>query len=55
VKTTVEKISPLIILDDKKIITKNGYAIIDEYGCCIIIVYDENKMKIVLEYLTNNK
>jgi len=50
---TVNKTSTLTILDENRnLIAKNGYAFIDKYGCCIIIVYGENKRDLVFEYLS---
>lgn len=29
----------------------NGYAFIDEHGCCIIIVYGDKAKDLIIEYL----
>lgn len=36
------------IVNDKEYI---GYTFIDKYGCCIIIVYGENKRDLMINYL----
>ena len=41
---SIKNFQPLRILnDDKSIIILNGYAFIDKFGYCIIIVYGESK------------
>jgi len=37
--------------DNKKLISINGFAFIDEIGHCIIIVYGESRRNDVSEYL----
>ena len=41
-----------MIQDDKNWITLNGYAFIDNWGFCIIIVYGEKKRDLLSEYLS---
>ena len=52
-KYTIENMKqPLTFLtDDKKVISTNGYAFIDECGCTIIIVYGEGKRDGMAKYL----
>ncbi len=51
---TIEKISPLEILDDKgKLIKINGYVFMDECGSCIIIVYGEGRRDTMSKYLSS--
>lgn len=38
----------ILIIDNKKL---NGYAFIDEYDHCIIIVYGESKRDLIIKYL----
>jgi hypothetical protein len=46
---------PLTFLtDDKKVISTNGYAFIDECGSTIIIVYGEGKRDDMAKYLTED-
>jgi hypothetical protein len=40
--------------EGKSVISLNGYAFMDEYGCCIIIVYGENKRDAMSKYLTED-
>ena len=40
-------------IEGKSLISLNGYAFIDECGHCIIIVYGENNMDRMSEYLDN--
>ena len=37
--------------DQRKLVTFKGYAFIDEWGFCIMIVYGENKKDILSKYL----
>jgi hypothetical protein len=55
-KHTTEKMNhKLTFLDDnKKAIVTNGYAFIDEFGCCIIIVYGEGRRDAMSKYLTED-
>jgi hypothetical protein len=43
--------------DDRKLISLNGYAFIDENNKCFIIVYGESKRDLLSKYLNelNNK
>jgi len=52
-KHTIEKMDhPLIIIDDnKKKISFNGYAFMDEFGSCTIIVYGEGRRDEMSKYL----
>lgn len=53
-KHTIEKMKEkLTILIENKLISYDGYAFIDEFGGCIIIVYGENKRDAMSEYLNN--
>jgi len=38
--------------ENKKWISLNGYAFIDKWGHCIIIVYGEKKRDLLSEYLS---
>jgi hypothetical protein len=55
-KHTIEKLkNPLVILDDnRKPITTNGYAFVDEYGGTIIIVYGEGRRDAMSKYLSED-
>jgi hypothetical protein len=55
-KYTIENMKqPLTFLtDDKKLISTNGYAFIDECGGTIIIVYGEGKRDDMAKYLTED-
>jgi hypothetical protein len=47
--------NPLVFLDEnRKVITNNGYAFIDEFGGCIIIVYGEGRRDGMSKYLTED-
>jgi hypothetical protein len=47
--------NPLVILDDnRKPITTNGYAFIDESGHTIIIVYGEGRRDAMSKYLSED-
>lgn len=51
---TIEKMPPLEIVDDKgNLIKINGYAFMDEYGSCIIIVYGEGRRDAMSKYLNS--
>jgi hypothetical protein len=41
--------------ENKEWITLNGYAFIDSWGYCIIIVYGENRRDLMSEYLSKKK
>jgi len=53
---TIQNIEkPLTYLDDKgNLISLNGYAFIDKYGHCIIIVYGESRMNFMSNYLNSD-
>ena len=55
-KHTIERMkNPLVILDDnRKPITTNGYAFIDESGGTIIIVYGEGNRDVMSKYLSED-
>ena len=55
-KHTIERMkNPLVILDDnRKPITTNGYAFVDECGQTIIIVYGEGRRDGMSKYLTED-
>lgn len=43
-KYTIEKLrEPLTVLIDGKKVVTEGYAFMDERGCCMIIIYGEAK------------
>lgn len=42
----------LIFVEDKKKISLNGYAFIDNNGHCIIIIYGERRRDLFIEYLS---
>ena len=42
------------MLDNRKTISTNGYAFIDEWGGTIIIVYGEGRRDDMAKYLTND-
>jgi len=44
----------LVYHEGKTLISLNGYAFIDELGCCIIIVYGESNRDKMSEYLSND-
>jgi hypothetical protein len=46
---------PLIFYENKKKISLNGYAFIDEDGHCFIIVYSENRRDGLIKYLDDSK
>lgn len=47
---TIQKMRMVLIIDDKPLI---GYAFIDKWGHCIIIVYGERKKELLKEHLSN--
>jgi len=55
-KYTIQKMKhPLVYLNDnRKEITTEGYAFIDENGGTIIIVYGEGRRDDMAKYLTND-
>ena len=55
-KYTIENMKePLtFMLDNRKTISTNGYAFIDEWGGTIIIVYGEGRRDDMAKYLTND-
>ena len=55
-KHTIERMkNPLVILDDnRKPITTNGYAFVDESGGTIIIVYGEGRRDAMSKYLSED-
>jgi hypothetical protein len=53
--TIVMMKQPLVFLDsNRKEITTNGYALIDEWGGTIIIVYGEGRRDDMSKYLIND-
>jgi len=51
-KFTVKKMdSSYMFIENKKIISLNGYAFIDEFGYTIIIVCGENRRKLMNDFL----
>ena len=54
-KHTIERMkNPLVIIDNGKTITTNGYALIDESGHTIIIVYGEANRDAMSKYLNDD-
>jgi hypothetical protein len=53
---TIEKLKePLTFVDDhKKTISVNGYAFMDEFGRCIIMVYGEGRRDSMSKYLSGD-
>jgi len=53
-KHTIQKMNHVLRFQDenKKWISLNGYAFIDNWGHCIIIVYGEKKRDFLSEYLS---
>jgi hypothetical protein len=51
---TVKKMEGRVafVNENKRRVWLNGYAFLDEYGHCIIIVYGEERMKDVMKYLS---
>lgn len=43
----------LTIVVDNKLVSYNGYAFMDEMGCCIIIVYGEGRRDSMSKYLNS--
>lgn len=58
-KFTISKMEHVLTVfnDDRKLISLNGYAFIDENNKCFIIVYGESKRDLLSKYLNelNNK
>ena len=53
--TIVKMKQPLVFLNDnRKEVTTNGYAFIDEWGGTIIIVYGEGRRDDMSKYLSND-
>lgn len=53
-KHTVKKMEEkLTIVVDNKLVSYNGYAFMDETGCCIIIVYGEGRRDSMSKYLNS--
>jgi len=50
-KYTIQIMKTILSFDDKKL---KGYAFIDEWGHCIIIVYGESKRDLIKKYLSEN-
>jgi hypothetical protein len=48
---TIKNIKPKTFEDKqtKKQITQNGYAFLDKFGCCIIIVYGESRRDSIMK------
>jgi len=53
---TIKKLpTKLTFIDDqKKVVSLNGYAFIDEWGHCIIIVYGEGRCDSMSKYLSGD-
>ena len=52
-KYTIQNMSnPFVFFENKKKITLNGYAFIDENGKCFIIVYGEGRRDSIKNYLS---
>jgi hypothetical protein len=52
---TIEKLkNPLVLIDNGKELTTNGYAFIDKCDRCIIIVYGEGRRDSMSKYLSGN-
>jgi hypothetical protein len=53
-KHTIQKMNQVLRFQDenKKWISLNGYAFIDDCGHCIMIVYGEKKRELLSEYLS---
>ena len=53
-KYTIRNMSePFVFFENKKKISLNGYAFLDEFGRCVIIVYGEGRRDSVKNYLKN--
>jgi len=53
-KHTIEKLKNKIeFVENGKTISMDGYAFIDESGCCIIIVYGEGRRDGMSKYLND--
>ena len=53
-KFTIRNMSqPFVFFENKKKISLNGYAFLDEFGKCFIIVYGEGRRDSVKNYLKN--
>lgn len=44
--------TPFVFFENKKKITLNGYAFIDELGKCFIVVYGEGRRDSMKKYLS---
>ena len=54
-KFTIEKLQNKIeFIENGKLVSMDGYAFIDESGCCIIIVYGEGRKDGMSKYLTED-
>lgn len=54
-KHTIEKLkNKLEFFENNKLITLNGYAFMDENGCCIIIGYGDGRKDAISKYLTED-
>ena len=50
---TINKMKePLVFFENKKKISFNGYAFLDELGNCFIIVYGEGRRDSIINYLS---
>lgn len=50
-KYTIQNMKePLIYFENKKMVKLNGYAFIDEFGKCIIIVFGEGRRDTLKKY-----
>jgi hypothetical protein len=52
---TIEKLKHSVVFEEnKKLIVMNGYAFIDEYNRCIIIVYGEGRRDSMSKHLSGD-
>lgn len=53
-KYTIQNMNqPFVFFENKKKISLNGYAFLDEFGKCLIIVYGEGRRDSVKNHLKN--
>lgn len=53
--TISEMENDLVLTENKKEVRYKGYALIDQYGNCHIIVYGESRKKSLMEYFNIKK
>jgi hypothetical protein len=51
VEYTIKDMGPFTFIEDKKNVSIEGYAFLDKYRHCIIIVFGENRRDVISEYL----